>query len=175
MVLASACLPFMFQAVEIDGVPYWDGGYMGNPVLFPFFNACASGDVVIVQINPIERKGTPRSAREILSRVNEITFNSSLLKELRAIDFVQRLLDDGKLEPGDYRRLNVHLIEAQDRIMPLGASSKINAEWDFLRHLFEIGRDTAGQWIETSYDLLGERSTVDIRAMFQGLGAQHHG
>ena len=175
MVMASACLPFMFQAVEIGGVPYWDGGYMGNPVIFPFYGACRSDDIVIVQINPVERKGTPRSAREILNRVNEITFNSSLLKELRAIDFVQRLLDDGKLDPKDYRRLNVHLIEAQDRIMPLGASSKINAEWDFLRHLFEIGRDTAGEWIETSYEHLGERSTVDIRAMFQGLGAQHHG
>jgi NTE family protein len=97
------------------------------------------------------------------------------LKELRAIDFVQRLLDDGKLKPEDYRRLNVHIIEAQDLIMPLGASSKVNAEWKFLRHLFEIGRDTAGQWIDSCYEHLGERSTVDIRAMFQGLGAQHHG
>ena len=139
--MASACLPFMFQAVEIDGVPYWDGGYMGNPVIYPFYGACRSDDIVIVQINPVERKGTPRSAREILNRVNEITFNSSLLKELRAIDFVQRLLDNGKLGPDEYRRLHVHLIEAQDRIMPLGASSKLNAEWDFLRHLFEIGRD----------------------------------
>jgi len=175
MVMASACLPFMFQAVEIDGVPYWDGGYMGNPVLFPFYNHSECDDIVIIQINPVERKGTPRTAREILNRVNEITFNSSLLKELRAIDFVQRLLDDGKLDSKDYRRLNVHLIEAQDRIMPLGASSKINAEWDFLRHLFEIGRDTAKEWIDSSYEHLGARSTVDIRTMFQGLGAQHHG
>ena len=175
MVMASACLPFMFQAVEIDGAPYWDGGYMGNPVIFPFYKTCRSDDIVIVQINPVERKGTPRSAREILNRVNEITFNSSLLKELRAIDFVQRLLDSGKLEPGEYRRLHVHLIEAQDQIMPLGASSKLNAEWDFLRHLFEIGRETAGDWIESSYRHLGRRSTVDIRAMFQGPAAEHHG
>ena len=175
MVMASACLPFMFQAVEIDGVPYWDGGYMGNPVIFPFYGACQSDDIVIVQINPVERKGTPRSAREILNRVNEITFNSSLLRELRAIDFVQRLLDGGTLAPGEYRRLHIHLVEAQDRIMPLGASSKLNAEWDFLRHLFEIGRDAAGAWIETSYEHLGARSTVDTRAMFQGLGAEHHG
>ena len=175
MVMASACLPFMFQAVEIDGVPYWDGGYMGNPVIYPFYGACRSDDIVIVQINPVERKGTPRSAREILNRVNEITFNSSLLKELRSIDFVQRLLDSGKLGPDEYRRLHVHLIEAQDRIMPLGASSKLNAEWDFLHHLFEIGRDTAGDWIETCYEHLGERSTVNTRAMFQGQGAEHHG
>ena len=175
MVMASACLPFMFQAVEIDGVPYWDGGYMGNPVLFPFYNHSASDDIVIIQINPVERKGTPRTAREILSRVNEITFNSSLLKELRAIDFVRRLLDEGKLAPDDYRRLHVHVIEAQDQIMPLGASSKLNAEWAFLRHLFEIGREAASVWIETCYEHLGKRSTIDTRAMFQGLGAVHHG
>ncbi len=175
MVMASACLPFMFQAVEIDGVPYWDGGYMGNPVLFPFYGHSASDDVVIIQINPVERKGTPRTSREILDRVNEITFNSSLLKELRAIDFVRRLLDEGKLDPADYRRLHVHTIEAQDQIMPLGASSKLNAEWAFLRHLFEIGRGAADRWIETCYEDLGKRSTIDTRAMFQGLGAVHHG
>jgi NTE family protein len=175
MVMASACLPFMFQAVEIDGAPYWDGGYMGNPVLFPFYNHSECDDIVIIQINPVERKGTPRTAREILNRVNEITFNSSLLKELRAIDFVRRLLDEGKLAPDDYRRLHVHVIEAQDQIMPLGASSKLNAEWAFLRHLFEIGREAAGVWIERCYEHLGKNSTVDTRAMFQGLGAVHHG
>ena len=175
MVMASACLPFMFQAVEIDGVPYWDGGYMGNPVIFPFYKTCSSDDIVIVQINPVERKGTPRSAREILNRVNEITFNSSLLKELRAIDFVQRLLDSGRLEPGEYRRLHVHLIEAQDRMQPLGASSKLNAEWDFLSHLFAIGREAAGDWIESSHRHLGKRSSVEIRAMFQGPAAERHG
>jgi NTE family protein len=175
MVMASACLPFMFQAVEIDGVPYWDGGYMGNPVLFPFYNHSECDDIVIIQINPVERKGTPRTAREILNRVNEITFNSSLLKELRAIDFVRRLLDEGKLAPDDYRRLHVHVIEAQDQIMPLGASSKLNAEWAFLRHLFEIGREAAGVWIERCYEHLGKNSTIDTRAMFQGLGAVHHG
>ena len=120
MVMASACLPFMFHAVEIDGVPYWDGGYMGNPVLFPFYEECRTDDIVIVQINPVERKGTPRTAREILNRVNEITFNSSLLKELRAIDFVKRLLEEGKLDPKDYRRLHIHLIDAQEEIMPRG-------------------------------------------------------
>ena len=175
MIMASACLPFMFHAVEIDGVPYWDGGYMGNPVLFPFYGECRSDDIVIVQINPVERKGTPRTAREILDRVNEITFNSSLLKELRAIDFVKRLLEEGKLDPQDYRRLHIHMIEAQEEIMPLGASSKLNAEWAFLLHLFEIGREAAGEWIENSYDHLGTRSTADARTMFQGLGAQHHG
>jgi len=175
MVMASACLPVLFQAVEIDGVPYWDGGYMGNPVLFPFYRESRSDDIVLVQINPVERKGTPRSAREILNRVDEITFNSSLLKELRAIDFVRRLRDEGKLDPKLYRRLNVHVVEAQDRLMPLGASSKLNAEWRFLRHLFEIGREAAGAWIETAYDQLGRDSTVDTRALFQGDGAGQAG
>ena len=107
--------------------------------------------------------------------MDEITFNASFLKELRAIDFVQRLLDQGKLDSKDYRRLHVHVIEAQDQIIPLGASSKLNAEWAFLRHLFEIGRTTAGTWLETCYEHLGERSTIDTRAMFQGLGATHQG
>ena len=175
MVMASACLPLLFQAVEIDGVPYWDGGFMGNPVLFPFYGVCESDDIVIVQINPVERKGTPQSAREILDRVNEITFNSSLLRELRAIDFVQRLLDEGKLDPSDYRRLHLHIVEAHDEIAPVGASSKVNAEWAFLRHLFDIGRRAATDWLEASYEHLGRRSTIDTRAMFQGLGAEHHG
>ena len=168
MVMASACLPFLFQAVEIDGAPYWDGGYMGNPVLFPFYNACTSNDVVIVQINPITRPGTPQTAREILNRVNEISFNSSLLKEFRAIDFVARLLEDGKLDPKHYNHILVHRIEAEEEIKPLGASSKMNAEWDFLMHLFDVGRFATDQWIGANFDDLGKRSTVDIRAMFQG-------
>lgn len=168
MVMASACLPFLFKAVEIDDVPYWDGGYMGNPVLFPFFQTCSSEDILIVQINPIERPGTPRTAREILNRVNEITFNGSLMKELRAIDFVRRLIEDGRLDRKDYRRINLHMVEAQDEIAPLGASSKLNAEWTFLRYLFAIGRDTALDWLDRHYEDLGQRSTVDMRALFQG-------
>ncbi len=168
MVMASACLPLMFQAVEIDGVPYWDGGFMGNPVLFPFFNACVSNDVIIVQINPITRPGVPTSAREILNRMNEISFNSSLLREFRAIDFVSRLLEEGKLDSKQYRHILVHRIEAEDELKPLGASSKLNAEWAFLQHLFGVGRAVAEDWLEKSYDDLGKRSTVDIRAMFQG-------
>lgn len=168
MVMASACLPYLFQAVEIDGVPYWDGGFMGNPVLFPFFNACTSSDVVIVQINPILRSGTPKSAREILDRMNEITFNSSLLREFRAIDFVSRLLTDGKLHPKDYKNVLVHRIEADEDIKQLGASSKLNAEWSFLEHLFGVGRRAADSWLETNFDRLGQESTLDLRAMFEG-------
>lgn len=175
MVMASACLPLLFQAVEIEGVPYWDGGFMGNPALFPFYSQSQSDDIVIVQINPIERKGTPRTAREIVNRMNEITFNSSLLKELRSIDFVRRMLDEGTLDAGTYRHMNIHLIEAEDEIKPLGASSKVNAEWAFLKHLFDIGRQAAGEWLDANYDQIGKQSSIDTRAMFQGLGARHYG
>ena len=173
-VMASACLPFMFQAVEIDGVPYWDGGYMGNPPLFPFFHHSKSSDIMIVQINPVLREGTPTGAAEIQNRINEITFNSSLLHELRSIDFVTRLLDAGKLDPAEYRRVNVHIVHARKRMRHLDASSKLNAEWAFLQHLFEIGRRTAEQWLEDHFDDLGKRSSVDIRQMFQGVGSLPH-
>jgi NTE family protein len=168
MVMASACLPFVFQAVEVDGVPYWDGGYMGNPALFPFFDAARSDDVIVVQINPIFREGAPKSAREILNRVNEITFNASLLREFRAIDFVARLLDEGKLNPDTYKQVFVHRISAEEQINPLGVSSKMNAEWAFLEHLFEVGWKAADGWLAENFHHLGKRSSLDIRAMYQG-------
>jgi len=173
MVMASACLPHLFQAVEIDGVPYWDGGYMGNPSLFPFFYDSECADVVIVQINPVERKGVPKTASEIQNRINEIAFNSSLLKELRAVDFVTRLIEDGRLDGSQYRRVRMHLIQNQDALIPLGASSKMNAEWAFLTHLRDIGRDTAEAWLEANFDHIGTRDSVDVRVLFQGIGAYH--
>ncbi len=168
MVMASACLPQMYQAVEIDGTPYWDGGYAGNPVLFPFFYHCVSRDIVVVQINPVFREGTPWTAREILNRVNEVTFNNSLLKEFRAIDFVDRLIEDGKLIEGRYKKILLHIISADEELKPLSASSKMNAEWAFIEHLHAIGRETTEEWIEANLDALGKRPTVDARAMFQG-------
>ena len=175
MVMASACLPHMYQAVVIDGVPYWDGGYMGNPSLFPFHAGSDTADIVVIQINPVVRKGTPRSAQEIQNRLNEISFNSSLLKELRAIDFVARLIEEGTLDGSKYRRERVHIIENQGALIPLGASSKMNAEWAFLTHLRDLGRDTATAWLAENFAAVGERGTVDLRAMFQGIGAQHQG
>ncbi len=169
--MASACLPYLFQAVEIDGVPYWDGGYMGNPPLFPFFHGSPSCDILIVQINPVVREGTPKGAPEIQNRINEITFNSALLHELRSIDFVRRLLDAGQLDESKYRRMHVHIVHARKQLRRLDASSKLNAEWDFLQHLFEIGRQTADRWLYDHFDDLGERSSVDVREMFDGLGA----
>jgi NTE family protein len=174
VIMASACLPYLQKAVDIEGSPYWDGGFMGNPPLFPFFYNSPSNDIVIVQINPVVRPGTPRTAQDILNRINEITFNSALLHELRAIDFVRRLLENGKLGPDEYRRMHIHVIEDRKQMRPLDASSKLNAEWPFLRHLFGIGRAAATRWLKDHYDDLGQRSSVDIRQMFQGLGVLPH-
>ncbi|MEO1328603.1 MAG: patatin-like phospholipase family protein [Pseudomonadota bacterium] len=168
VVMASACLPSLYQAVIIDGEPYWDGGYMGNPVLFPFFYNSPSQDIVIIQINPVKREGVPKSAREIQDRVSEITFNSALLKELRAIDFVARLIEEGRLTSNEYRSMHIHIVEARKEMRNLGASSKLNAEWAFLLHLKEIGRKAAAKWIDTHFDDIGRRSTVDLREMFSG-------
>ncbi len=175
MVMASACLPHLYQAVEIDGVPYWDGGYMGNPALFPFYGTTGSDDIVVIQINPIERKGTPRTAFEIENRLREISFNGSLLKELRAIDFVDRLIREGKLSTDSYRQVRVHIIENEAEMKPLGASSKMNPEWAFLCHLRDMGRRTADRWLDTTSSAVGERSTVDLRTMFSVIGPEHQG
>lgn len=175
MVMASACLPHLYQAIEIDGVPYWDGGYMGNPSLFPFHGQTDTDDVVVIQVNPIERKGTPKTPHEIQNRMNEISFNGSLLKELRAIDFVDRLIRQGKLSTDDYHQVRVHIIENQAELKPLGASSKMNVEWAFLTKLRDLGRDTATRWLDENFVAIGERSTVDLREMFQGIGAEHQG
>ncbi|MGB0683459.1 MAG: patatin-like phospholipase family protein [Magnetovibrionaceae bacterium] len=165
-VMASACLPTLFKAVEKDGHHYWDGGYMGNPPLFPFFKNSPSDDILIVQINPVYQDYVPVSAFEIQNRVNEITFNSSLLHELRAIDFVSRLLEAGKLDPAEYRSMKVHMIHAGEGMRHLDASSKLNAEWSFLEHLFEIGRETTDAWLAENFDALGKRSSLDLRQMF---------
>jgi NTE family protein len=148
---------------------------MGNPVLFPFHSHTKCNDIVIVQINPVERAGTPRTAQEIYNRVNEITFNSSLLKELRSIDFVRRLLDDGKLDEHHYHRVRIHIVESHEALSAFGASSKVNAEWAFLETLHDVGQAAARSWVDTHYESIGERSTVDIRSMFEGIGVQHHG
>lgn len=165
-VLASSCLPLLFQAVEIDGIPYWDGGFMGNPVLFPFFYNCQSDDILLIQINPMERAETPTTSREILNRLNEITFNASLNKELRAIEFVSRLIEAEDLDEERYKRVRMHLIEAEEELSTLSASSKLNAEWAFLVHLRDIGRLAAADWLEQNFDALGKKATFDLAAHF---------
>jgi NTE family protein len=167
--LASACLPQVFQAVEIGGEPYWDGGYMGNPAIWPLIYECDSRDVVIVQINPLVRDGTPRSAAEIADRLNEITFNSALRGEMRAIAFVQKLIDSDHVHgPGldRLKKMHVHMIGDEEHMKSLGSASKLNADLDFLQTLKALGRTRAGQWLETTFDALGHRSSIDIREMF---------
>jgi NTE family protein len=152
-------------------MPYWDGGYMGNPVLFPLISGSGCADIAIVQINPVVRRGVPRTARDILNRVNEITFNASLLKDLASIELIDRLMAEGKLAPGEFRDMRLHIIEANDAMLPLGASSKLNTEWEFLTLLRDIGRRAAGEWINRHFDDLGQRSTVDLASMFRGAAA----
>ncbi len=161
-VMASACLPHVFKAVEIDGVPYWDGGYGGNPALFPFFYTTRTEDVLLVQINPIERLETPISAREIENRIDEITFNASLLREFRAIAFVRQLIAQGKLSRDEYRDIRMHRIDADEALKDLSASSKVNAEPDFLIYLRDLGRAAAEDWLEDNYGAIGKNPTLDL-------------
>ncbi len=159
-VMASACLPHLFHAVTIDGVPYWDGGYSGNPVLSPFLSACTSQDIVIVQVNPIERRRTPRTAREIQDRVNEISFNSPLIRELRHMVFINECLARGDLKGLGYRPAYLHQIGGDGELMSYGASSKLNAEWGFFKQLFRLGRASARAWLDQNFEALGERTTL---------------
>lgn len=165
-VLASACLPFMFQAVEIDGEAYWDGGYMGNPAIFPLIYECDSPDVVLVHVNPLTRPTVPRTATEIMNRVNEISFNSSLMREMRAIHFVTSLIDSGQLQGRDMKRLRLHAIADDAAMVSLSATSKMNAERSFLRHLQDVGRRAADAWLARNWAEVGVRSSVDIRDVY---------
>jgi len=171
VVMASAALPLVFQAVTIDDTPYWDGGYMGNPAIFPFFRNTTTEDVLIVQINPVERHEVPTSARDIMNRINEITFNSSLLAEYRAIEFVTRLIDQGRLprglEPGQYRRVNAHRIALSDGQKAYSADTKLSTDYDFFRMLRTTGRRAARRFLDTHFDDIGVRSTFDLRAEAQ--------
>jgi NTE family protein len=162
MVMASACLPTVFRAVTIDGAPYWDGGFMGNPVLFPFFYETETLDVVLVQVNPIERKGTPDTVAGILGRIDEITFNSSLLQEFRAIDFVARLIAEGRLKGTNYKSIRLHVIEAQEELNKFGAASRMRSDYDFFVQLRDIGRVAAQKFLDAHYDAVGVRGTLDL-------------
>jgi NTE family protein len=165
-VLASACLPNLFPAVEIGGEPYWDGGYVGNPPLFPLFYETATDDVLLVQINPIERRTTPATASEIQNRLTEITFNANLLSELRAIDFVARLIEAGKLPTDRYKRVRMHRIAGGEGLERFAASSRLNTEWSFLEELRDLGRAAARQWLDDSYEALGVSATLDLRSAY---------
>jgi NTE family protein len=160
--LASACLPMLFRAVDIDGECYWDGGYMANPAIMPLVNECVSKDVIIVQVNPMNRPHVPSTAREILNRINEISFNSSLMREMNGIMTVSRLLEQGRAEGSGFAQVRFHMIQAEDAMSELGSSSKFNADWKFLSYLHELGVTTAERWLDAHFDAIGNESSLDM-------------
>lgn len=161
VLLASACLPTFYRAVEIDGEAYWDGGFSGNPTITPLVNECEAYDVVLVQINPVQRPDLPRDARDIQSRLNEVSFNATLLKELRMMALLRKVVDAGTGEGASWANMRMHRITT-DLMLELGASSKLNAEWAFLEMLRDEGRRTASAFGETHRADIGLRSTFDI-------------
>src|SRR6478609_4074912 len=166
VLLASACLPTMFQAIEIEGESYWDGGYSGNPTITPLVQECKSQDTILVQINPVEREKSPRSASEILNRLNEVSFNAVLLKELRMIAVLRQVADPGNSEGAQWAGMRIHRI-ASEMLTELGASSKLNAEWEFFSLLHDEGRRSAQVFWETHALDLGRRSTLDLDVLLQ--------
>ena len=165
-VLASACLPPYFQAIEIDGEHYWDGGYMGNPALFPLIYRDGSCDVIVVHVNPIQRPDVPTSTADIMHRVNEISFNSSLMREMRAVAFVTRLIDDHELDDKKYHRMLIHWLGNDSFMAQLGTASQFYPEWDRLCRLHGEGRETARRWLNDNYEHIGRRSTIDLADKF---------
>jgi NTE family protein len=168
VLLASACLPTLFQAIEIEGEAYWDGGYSGNPTITPLVRECTSSDTILVAINPIERPGTPRTARDILNRLNEISFNAVTLKELRMIALLRRVADPGNSEGALWAAMRVHLISSP-LMTQLGYSSKLNAEWDFLCMLRDEGRRAADAFLHAHRADLGHRSTIELDRLLEGV------
>jgi NTE family protein len=163
-VVASSCQPLMMHAVEIDGEYYWDGGFMGNPALFPIIYACEARDIVLVRLTPTERAESPTTSRDILSRMQEVTFNSSVMREMRVVAFVSKLIDDGKIADG--KRILLHTIDGEDVIGGLSNSSKLNGDWDFLQRLYEIGRERADAWLNSTFDRLGVETTIDLQSKY---------
>ncbi|AXK82078.1 patatin-like phospholipase family protein [Pseudolabrys taiwanensis] len=174
-VMASACLPAVFRAVEIDGVPYWDGGYLGNPVLFPFFRTTDTEDVLIVQINPLVRKKVPTTTRDIVARVNEITFNSALMAELRAIEFVNRLIEQKRLPRGtgenEYRQIKVHRIVLEGLGERFAGASKLRNDYESFELLRKLGERAARRFLDAHYDNIGVRSSIDLKSELVSEGA----
>ncbi len=165
-VLASACLPPYFQAVEVDGEHYWDGGYLGNPAIFPLIYHKGSKDVIILQVTAITRDELPASAADVLHRINEISFNSSLMREMRAIAFATRLIDSGELDRDKHRRMFMHWIGNDSLMSQLGTATQFHPEWGLLCRLRDAGRETASKWLDKNFEHIGSRSTVDLEKMF---------
>jgi NTE family protein len=164
VLLASACLPSMFQAIEIDGEPYWDGGYSGNPTITPLIQECESSDTILVQINPVERSGTPKTARDILNRINEVAFNATLMKELRMIAVLRQSVNSDSGEGARWANMRIHRITSP-KMVELGYSSKLNAEWSFLKMLFDEGRSTTDTFLINHREALNKHSTLDLDSL----------
>jgi NTE family protein len=171
-IMASACLPTVFQAIEIDDPDtgrkeaFWDGGYTGNPALFPLFQAGLPDDIVIININPLEREELPVTPKQIQNRINEISFNSSLLRELRAIEFVQRLLDQGSVQDSGHRRMNVHMIADDDLMEKLSVATKMVPNPAVIATLKKAGEDAVERFLTDHKSKIGQQSSVDLREMF---------
>ncbi|MCX5480273.1 patatin-like phospholipase family protein [Kaistia geumhonensis] len=168
VLLASACLPTLFQAVEIDGESYWDGGYSGNPTITPLVRECQSNDTILIPINPVERRGTPETARDIMNRLNEVSFNAVLLKELRMIAMLRQVADPGHSEGAQWARMRIHMVR-NEIMSTLGYSSKLNAEWPFLSMLREEGSKSASDFLAINGDEIGKRSTLDLDRLLEGV------
>lgn len=164
--LASTALPLMFHAVEVEKQHYWDGGFVGNPALFPIFYECQSQDIVIVQITPFKRDAVPKSVFEIQDRMSEISFNASLASELRAVHFVNRLIQKGALDSDRYHPVLIHMIESEEAMRKLGSATKLLIEPEFLKHLFDLGHEAADGWLERNFNSLGAESSIDVRSRF---------
>jgi NTE family protein len=163
-VLASSCLPFLMHAVEIGGERYWDGGFIGNPALFPLIYECDARDIILVHVTPSRRPGFPVTANAILSRMQEVSLSSSLMREMRAVALVNKWIDEGKMTRG--KQILVHIIEAEDVISELPNSSKLNGDWDFLSYLHDIGRRRTEDWLASNFDRLGVESSIDLQTNY---------
>jgi NTE family protein len=165
-VMASACLPGVFQAVEVDGQHYWDGGFMGNPPIYPLIYHVDTRDVIIIQINPIAIAEVPKTAADIDDRVKTLSWNSSMMREMRAIHFVTSLIDKGFDDGGRLKRMLLHVIDAEEELGKFRASSKLNADWDWVCHLRDLGRSRADRFLAEHGAKIGKESSVDIVAKF---------
>ena len=163
-VLASTCLPLMMQAVEVDGEYFWDGSFTGNPAIFPLVYDCEAPDILMVHITPAARPGVPTTSPAIMNRMQEISFNTSLIREMRTIAYLTRLRNAGHIDSG--KRMLIHLIEAEDMIRELSWSSRLNGDWDFLTYLHKMGYARADKWLATNFDYIGLKSTVDLQEKY---------
>ncbi len=168
VLLASACLPTIFKSIEIDGEHYWDGGYSGNPTITPLVRECRSRDTILIQINPVLRPDYPRTARDILNRLNEVSFNSVLMKELRMMALLRKMAQPEDSEGAQWAGMRIHRITS-DIMIELGYSSKLNAEWAFLTMLRDEGRRAAETFLSEHGDCLGKRSSFDIDMLLEGV------